>query len=124
MSTDAAASTVLTGASGLLIAALGVEPQAIAWALLGSILGLTLAKPAGRLYAVALFISATLVCALLATVLADHWFEGRVGARNVLAVALAAGFHPMLEAFFSAVPGLVAAGSRRARAFIGGSSKP
>jgi hypothetical protein len=124
MSTETAAGIVATGASGLLIAALGVEPQAIAWALVGSILGLTLAKPASRVYAVALFFASTLACALMATVIAEHYFASSIGARNVCAVVLAAAFHPLFEAFIAAVPGLVAAGTKRARAVLGGSSKP
>lgn len=124
MNTESAAGLVTTGASGLLIAALGVEPQAIAWALVGSILGLTLAKPASRVYAVALFIAATLACSLLATVIAEGYFSGNAGARNVCAVILAAAFHPLFEAFISSVPGLVSAGARRLRAVIGGSQKP
>lgn len=123
MSTETAAGLVATGASGLLIASLGVEPQAIVWALVGSILGLTLAKPSSRVYAVALFFASTLACALMATVIAEHYFAGSVGARNVCAVILAAAFHPLFEAFISAVPGLVAAFAKRARAAIG-SPKP
>lgn len=120
MSTETVAGIVTTGASGLLIAALGVEPQAIAWALVGSILGLTLAKPASRGYAVALFIASTLACALLGTVLAEQYFSNSAPSRNVCAVVLAAGFHPMFEAFIKQVPSFVAAAIARIRgAFIG-----
>jgi hypothetical protein len=124
MSTETAANVVAAGASGLLIASLGVEPQAIVWALVGSILGLTLAKPASRAYAVALFVASTLACALFATWISDNYFAGSAGARNVCAVVLAASFHPLFEAFISAIPGLVAAFAKRARAALLGSPKP
>lgn len=120
MSTETAAGIVTTGASGLLIAALGVEPQAIAWALVGSILGLTLAKPASRAYAVALFIASTLACSLLATMLAEQYFSNGTTARNVCAVILAAAFHPLFEAFIGQVPSLVAAAIDRLRAIFSG----
>lgn len=120
MSTETAAGVVATGASGLLIAALGVEPQAIAWALVGSILGLTLAKPASRSYAVALFIASTLACSLLATVLAEQYFGNSATSRNVCAVILAAAFHPLFEAFIGQVPSLVAAALERVRAIFSG----
>lgn len=120
MSTETAASVVATGASGLLIAALGVDPQAIAWALVGSILGLTLAKPASRVYAVALFFASTLACALFATWIAETYFAGAAGARNVGAVILAAAFHPIFEVFIGQVPSLVSAAVDRVRIIFSG----
>lgn|SRR5512134_52848 len=105
--TETAAQITITGTSTLLVALLGVEPQAIIWSFVGCILGVTLAKPSGRFYAMALFMAATLACALLGTVTADQFFAGSKVARNASAVIFGAGFHPILAAFIGAVPGLM-----------------
>jgi hypothetical protein len=107
VATDAAANATLTGVSAMLVGLLGVEAQAIVWSFVGCILGVTLAKPSGRFYAMALFVAATLACALLGTLTADQFFAGSKVARNVAAVVFGAGFHPILAAFISAVPGIV-----------------
>lgn len=121
--TDAAANAAVSGASALLVASLGVEPQAIIWAIVGSILGVTLAPKTGRGYAVAMFLAATLTCALLATYLSSEYFAGGVLQRNVVAVLLAATFHPALKVLIERVGTVIGSLLDRLVAAIGGQPK-
>lgn len=105
--TTLAAQTALTGASALVVSLLGVEPQGLVWALVGSTLGLSMAKPAGVLYGAALFVAASLTCALLGTMISVQWFNGGAVARNTFAVILGAAFHPLFASFIESVPGFV-----------------
>lgn len=105
--TEVAAQVTVTGASALFVSLLGVEPQAIVWSFVGCVLGVTLAKPSGRFYAMALFLAATLACALLGTLVADQFFAGSRIVRNAAAVVFGTGFHPILAAFIGTIPGLV-----------------
>ena len=106
-STEVAAQVTITGASALFVSLLGVEPQAAIWSFVGCVLGVTLAKPSGMFYALALFLAATLACALLGTLVSDQFFGGSRIARNAAAVVFGTGFHPILSAFIGAIPGLV-----------------
>jgi hypothetical protein len=108
-STTAAAQVTMTGASALIVSLLGVEPQGLLYAVVGSTLGTSLAKPAGFFRGIAVFIAATLVCALLGTLIADQWWRGAPLARNVATTLLGMAFHPLFSAFIEAVPGLVQA---------------
>jgi hypothetical protein len=103
---DAATAATVNGIAAVVVAALGVEPQALVWAMVGSTLGLSLAKPAGRVRAVFVFIAASLTCALLGTLAANHWFTGSPTIRNVAAVALGAAFHPLLSSYLEEIPRL------------------
>ena len=105
--TGTAAQIAISGTTAFIVSALGIEPQALLWALVGSTMGVSLAAPSSKGYAFALFIAATLTCALLGTAAADQWWKGAVFARNVITVILGAGFHPMFAAFIAAVPGIV-----------------
>lgn len=105
--TDIAAQVAITGVSALIVSLIGVEPQGLVWAFVGSTLGVSVAKPTTRLYAIALFIAATLTCALLATMAADQWFRGSHVARNTFSVILGAAFHPLFSSFIESIPGIV-----------------
>lgn len=118
--TDTVANATIAGASAMIFAALGVEPQAIVWAIVGSILGVTFAPPTGRLYAVALFVAATMSCALLATGVSNAYFAGAPIPRNISAVMLAAVFHPALKAFIERIGMLVGAWIEAIAKRIGG----
>lgn len=118
--TDTAAGAAVTGASAMLVGMLGVEPQAIIWAIVGSIIGVALAPPTGRLYAIALFVAATMTCALIATLISAQYFAGAPLPRNVAAVLLAAGFHPIFKKFIERAGELVGAWIDRFAAAIGG----
>lgn len=103
--TETAAQAALTGTSALFVAALGVEPQAVIWSFVGCIIGVTLAKPAGRFYAILMFIAATLTCALCGTLTAELWLDRSVTGRNVCAVVYGVIFHPAVAALIGMVPG-------------------
>jgi len=105
--TDFAAQAAAAGTSALFVSIVGVEPQAIVWGIVGSILGVTLAKPSGRIYAMLLFVAATLTCALLGTVMGDYFAPGSAIVRNSCTVIIGAIFHPLLSALISAAPGLI-----------------
>lgn len=105
--TNAAAEVTITGASALVFALLGVEPQALVYGVAGCVLGIGLAKPTGMLHAVGVFLAATLACSLFGTVLADQFFGGSKGWRNFLALCFGSGFHIILAQFFAAIPGVM-----------------
>lgn len=105
--TEVAAQATAAGAAALFVAATGVEPQAVLWGLIGAIFGVTLAKPSGRFYAMAVFVAATFACALLGTLAGDYMKPGSAPVRNGCALVLGAGFHPLLSAFIGAVPDLL-----------------
>lgn len=120
--TDLAAQATAAGTSALFVSMIGVEPQTLVWSVVGSVIGVALAKPAGRAYAVALFLAATLTCGLLATIASAQWFDNSAMARNGLAVLLGAAFHPGLQAFFASIPAVVEACKRFVVRRIGGGS--
>ncbi len=105
--TEIAAQAAATGASAFLVATLGIEGQALAWACVGSIFGVALAPKTGLLYAVALFVAATLTCALLGTAMGQYFSPGSMMTRNACSVAMGAAFHPILAAFIGSVPSLM-----------------
>ncbi len=119
--TDVAANAVLAAASGFLVAAFGLDTQTVLWALMGSVLGVTLAPPASRIYAIFLFVAATLTCALGATVISAAYFSNTPLSRNISAVVLAALFHPIFKAFIGRVPVMIEAWTARISAILGGS---
>lgn len=104
--TEQAGSIVVTGVTAFALAT-GLDPRVMVWAITGSVFGVALAKPSGRLYGFAVFIAASLACALMGTAIADWLFAGSHIARNAVAMLCGAGFHPMLSAFIEAAPGLV-----------------
>lgn len=105
--TDLAAQATAAGASALFVSMVGVEPQVLVWGFVGSVLGVTLAPPSGRIYAIMLFMAATLTCSLLGTVVGDYLSPGSAIVRNSCAVIIGAIFHPMLSALIGAAPGLI-----------------
>jgi hypothetical protein len=117
--TELAAQATAASASALFVSIVGVEPQVMIWALVGSIIGVTLAKPAGRLYATLLFGAATLTCALLGTIAGDAASPGSALARNAFAVVFGVIFHPGVAALISLVPDIVAWGVKRVQRVFG-----
>lgn len=95
------------GAGAAVVALLGVEPQALAWAMVGSIFGAPLAPPSGRLRQVLVFIGVVMACALLGTVAAEFMGHVSTRARNAWCMGLGLVFHPLSAAVVAAVPGLV-----------------
>lgn len=91
----------------MVMALLGVEPQALAWAMVGAIFGAPLAPPAGRVRQVLVFVGVILACALLGTVAAEFFGHTAPRWRNAWCLAFGGVFHPLAAAFVKAVPQLV-----------------
>lgn len=109
----AGAAAVLKAAGALLVAALGVEPQAIVWALIGATIGLSFAAPSTFRRAALVYVCVVLACALLGTWGAASLFDGAAIARNAIALVVALLFHPILSAAVTQVAGALAAARRR-----------
>lgn len=97
------------GVGAFTAAYFGVEPQALVWALVGAVFGLSFAPPAGRVRALLVFVAVVLACALLGTWAAHTWFGDAPMARNGCAMAAAALFHPALATIVQAVPAVLRA---------------
>lgn len=122
--TETAANATITGGMGLVVALLGVEPQAILWATMGSIIGVVLAPKTSTWYAIALFCASTMACALFATGISASYFNGSEMSRNVAAVLLGAAFHPGLKVFIERVADLITAWINRIAAALGSPGGP
>lgn len=96
------------GASAAVVALLGVEPQALAWALVGSIFGAPLAPPAGRFRQLLVGFAVMLASALLGTVFADWMGTTSPRWRNASCLVFGAIFHPLFAAVIATVPNIVA----------------
>jgi hypothetical protein len=106
--TTTATSAVFAGGTTAALAVLGVEPQALAWAMVGAIFGAPLAPPAGRVRQVLVFLAVILACALLGTVAAEYFGHAASPRwRNAWCMALAGFFHPVTAVLVKAVPPLV-----------------
>ena len=95
---------VIVGAAASIVAILGVEPQALVWAMVGAIFGAPLAPASGRVRQVLVFAAVVLSCALFGHWAGDAWFSGSLRARNVMAWVSAAVFHPASSALVGVVP--------------------
>lgn len=100
------AGAAVAGLGATFLAALGIEPAALFWALVGATLGMSFAAAAGRLRAATVFAAVVLVCSLFGAWLAQRYFSGEPLSRNAFACGLAIIFHPLLNA---AIPRLPAA---------------
>lgn len=98
---------LVAGAGAAVVALLGVEPQALAWSMVGAILGAPLAPPSGRVRQVVLFGGVVMACALLGTVGADVFGPATPRGRNAWCMVLGGIFHPASAALISAVPGVI-----------------
>lgn len=105
--TSSVVAAASAGGGALIVAMLGVEPQALLWASVGAFIGLPIAAQTGRLRAAAVYVAVVLSCALLGTLIAVQVANGAVVARNSAALVLAMGFHPILSAAVGAIPALV-----------------
>lgn len=109
----AGAGAVVTTAGAVVVAAIGVDPQALLWALIGAVIGLSFAPPAAWWRAVLLFLAVVMVCALFGTWASVEAFDGSTVARNAMAAGIAIVFHPMLAAAVSQAAAALAALRRR-----------
>lgn len=101
--------TIGAGAGALMLAMIGVEPQAVVWALVGAVFGSPLAPAAGRYRTVAVFVATVLACALFGTWASEYWHGGGVRARNGWAMGLAVVFHPLITVVVQSVPAVAKA---------------
>jgi len=102
------------GGSAFMVA-LGIDHQALLWALIGATLGLTAAPQASRLRFACVFICAVLASALLGTWFAATMVEEPTRKLATLGSSLILGalFHPLLTAAIGVVPTVVKAALRR-----------
>lgn len=100
------AAAIGAGFTAFMLAAIGIEPQALFWSLIGSTLGLSLAPVTTRFRAVTLFAAVVFAAALLGSWLA-HYYEMAWMARNGFSLIVATLFHPIFTAAVAKVPDLV-----------------
>lgn len=105
--TAAAATAASAGVGALILATLGVEPQALLWGAVGASIGLTVAPPSSRMRAWATFAAVVLLSALAGTYVAHEHMADSTVARNAVSAAVAALFHPLFTAAVAGVPSLV-----------------
>lgn len=115
---------IAAGISATTLALLGVEPQALAWGMVGAIFGAPLAPPAGRYRQVLVFLGVTLASALLGTVAAETFGPASRIGRNAWCLVLGGIFHPLSAAVVAAVPNLVATMLHAFAARRGGAQPP
>lgn len=101
------------GIGAFFIAAIGIEPQPIFWALIGATFGMSFAAQSGRLRWLAVFVCVVLTAAMAGSLIAESYFSSSNGWRNSLSWLVAAFFHPIFTAMSAAVPIIVQAGLRR-----------
>lgn len=87
---------------------LGIEPRALAWAMVGGVFGAQLAPPAGRIRQVLVFAASSCICALGGTAAAVEWHKASATLRDVWAAGLAFAFHPLTTKLVTVVPEAVA----------------
>ena len=103
------ATAASAGLGAMILATLGVEPQALLWGAVGASIGLTVAPQASRWRAMLTFCAVVMLAALAGTYIAAHHADGSAVVRNAGAAAVAALFHPLFQAAVSALPQLLSA---------------
>lgn len=92
---EALAGGIAAGVSAITVAALGIEPQPIAWVAFGASLGIVSTEPAGRARTIVVFVATVAAGALIATVVSKH-YGWDSGWRNLAALGLGA-FFPVIK---------------------------
>ena len=105
--TTSIAASVAAGFGAVLVAWVGVDPQALLWTSVGAVFGMSLAPAAGRTRALLVFAAVVLSGALLARSAAETWFGDTAAARNGIAWLLGAFFHPGFAAVTAGIPDIV-----------------
>lgn len=106
-STQAAADATATGLTAVVVATIGVHPQFVMWAMVGSVIGASFAPPASRVRAALVFVASSLCCALFGSWVGGEFFGGSMLARDVCACALGILFHPLLTIIVQRLPAVV-----------------
>lgn len=105
--TSTAASAAASGIGAATVALIGVDLQALFWAFVGSGVGVSISKPAGRTRALLVFAFVVMGSALLGT-WAAHWqFGSEPTARNAISLVLGIFFHPLLAAALAQIEPLL-----------------
>lgn len=109
MAEPASASTIAiaAAASALIVELLGVEPQTLAWSMVGAIFGSSLAPPAGRFRQVLVFGGVVLASSLLGSVIAEALGHSSMRWRNVWCFIFGGLFHVIAATVVTEVPGIV-----------------
>lgn len=95
-------------ASATLLEVLGLPLQPIVWALIGSVLGAGYAPAAKRWWgAIGVYLSASLISALIGHFTAGQWLGASPAAGNAIATGVAIFFHPLLAALAQKAPEFV-----------------
>ena len=113
-----------TGLAAAALAALGVHPQPLFWALVGATLGMSLAPSAGRVRAFAVFVCVVLASALLGTQAAQAYANASLLAASSGALLTGMFFHPLVIAAMNAAPAFVSGWAQRLGASNGNGSSP
>lgn len=92
---ESVAGGIAAGVSAITVAALGIEPQPIAWVAFGAGLGIVSTQPTGRARTLVVFVATVAAGALISTVVAKHYGWDN-GWRNMMALGLGA-FFPMIK---------------------------
>lgn len=98
------AGAAVAGLGAALLAALGLEPGPLFWALVGASLGMSFAAATTRGRAAIVFVAVVLACSLFGAWLAQRYFAGEPLSRNAFACVLAIVFHPALNALITRLP--------------------
>ena len=104
--------SVAAGVTAVTLAALGVEPQALMYAAMGGFAGMAVAPNLGRSKALATFFCVMCLCAAFGTWVAQHW-QATLAARNIVAGASAAVFHPLFSLAVQRLPEMFDGALRR-----------
>lgn len=92
-------------ASAAVMEIFGVPLQPIVWGLIGSVLGAGWAPASKRWWgAIGVYLSASLISALIGHFTAAQWLSASPLAGNAIAVGVAIWFHPLLAAGAQKVP--------------------
>lgn len=105
-STSDVAAALATGISALVVSTLGVPLSLVGWGLVGSTIGASLAPSSSRWRALAVFVAATLSCALFGAIVGPHWFVGEPRAASAAACVAGIIFHPVIAAVVGHIPAL------------------
>lgn len=101
------AGAAVAGLGAGVLAALGLEPAPMFWALVGAALGMSFAAATTRGRAAAVFIAVVLSCSLFGAWLAQRYYGGEPLSRNAFACLLAIAFHPLLNAAITRLPAAI-----------------
>lgn len=102
--TGAIAAATGAGVGAMILATLGVEPQALMWGGVGATFGVTLAPPASRMRTALTFCAVVMMAAMFGKWGAHVWWSGSDVARNGMAMVSGLFFHPAFSVAVNLLP--------------------